>query len=974
MILWGIFWGAVVGALTSYDFFEGLVYGAMLGLAAGLSLRRALNKWLQAQRKLWETEAGTARDTTPRAAPAEAPRAASAQDNERRLPPLEAEPPAQPNLAPLPAMAPPETAVAPTLATAELTDPAWQIPASRTPATKVSAPANPTYPSPLDGAFTAAKAWLLGGNTMLRVGLLILFIGLAFLARQAAHMGLLPVELRLVAIGLVGAALLVFGFRQRLAKPGLSLTLQGGGVAVLYLTVFAAFKLYGLIDPLPAFGLMVIICALSCALALLQNAHSLAVAAFLGGFATPVLLSTGGGSHVALFAYYLLLNLAILFIAYKRSWRLLNLVGFFSTFVVAGLWGVLSYRPEHYASAQPFLIAFVLIFIAASVLYARNTPTRLGNAVDSTLVFGTPLIGFGLQAGLVASMPFGQAFSAVGFGFVYLALAWALKRRGGASSQMLMECFLALGAGFATLAVPLALDARWVSVVWALEGLGAFWVGMRQARWMPRAAGLLLVAVASLLHLDGLAARGSAHALLNPALWHGLVLALAILLMAWWLRAAPLPHSGSRWAEVFAKLERVLSVPMFLVGFGYACLAWLTETTRLGSANGLSVPVYAEAVQPVSTMLGWVLAAAVALWLGQKKQWQVATWPARATLPALLVACLWQGGQGAHVLQWPLWLMWGIALTLLVWALRRLHALHSETGEPATDPPRWLHALHAGSAWLVCLLLADAMWMAIDAANLWRSSWASVVWLLSAVTVLAGLCLWAGRAHRPEHRALRGWPLNPYAPAYYAWAAALLALLVFIGALWLAWTSPGDTRPLPYVPLINPVEIALALSMVVLLLWRRTMVAAEPRPPLAHWLATPQAPLALAALGFVALNTVWLRVAHHFFGVPWRADALFESFVVQTGYAILWSLLAMALMLMAHRRALRPWWMAGAALQAVVVVKLMLIDLSNAGGMERTVAFIAVGVLMLLVGYFAPLPPKADSPPVASDPATEVQP
>ncbi|HEX5737626.1 MAG TPA: DUF2339 domain-containing protein [Hydrogenophaga sp.] len=973
MILWGIFWGAVVGALTSYDFFEGLVPGALLGLAAGLSLRRALNKWLQAQRKLWETEAGISRDATPLAAQAQAPGVASAQDNERRPPPLKTEPPAQADVAPLPSTLPTPEGIAPALAAAELTDAAWQTKTALDPVTKVSTPATRTSPSPLDSAFTAARAWLLGGNTMLRVGLLILFIGLAFLARQAAHMGLLPVELRLAGIGMVGAALLVFGFRQRLAKPGLSLTLQGGGVAVLYLTVFAAFKLYGLIPPLPAFGLMVVICALSCALALLQNAHSLAVAAFLGGFATPVLLSTGGGSHVALFAYYLLLNLAILFIAYKRSWRLLNLVGFFSTFVIAGLWGVLSYRPEHYASAQPFLIAFVLIFIAASVLYARNTPTQLGNTVDSTLVFGTPLIGFGLQAGLVASMPFGQAFSAVGFGFIYLTLAWVLKRRGGASSQMLMECFLALGAGFATLAVPLALDARWVSVVWALEGLGAFWVGMRQARWMPRAAGLLLVAVAALLHLDGLAARGAAHALLNPALWHGLVLALAILLMAWWLRAAPLPHSGSRWAAVFGKLEGALSAPMFLVGVGDACLAWLTETTRLAqvTASGLSVPVYAEAVQPASTMLGWVVAAAGALWLGQKKPWPVATWPARVMLPALLLACLWQGGQGAHVLQWPLWLMWAIALALHVWALRRLHALHGETG---IDVPRWLHALHAGSAWLICLLLADALWMAIDAANLWRSSWASVVWLLSGVTVLAGLCLWAGRAHRPEHQALRGWPLNPYAPAYYAWAAAPLALLVFIGALWLAWTSPGDTRPLPYVPLINPVEIVLALSMVVLLLWRRTMVSAEPRPQLAHWLATTPAPLALAALGFVALNTVWLRVAHHFFAVPWRADALFESFVVQTGYAILWSLLAMALMLVAHRRALRPWWMAGAALQAVVVVKLMLIDLSNAGGMERTVAFIAVGVLMLLVGYFAPLPPKADSPPATNDPAAEAQP
>jgi uncharacterized membrane protein len=103
---------------------------------------------------------------------------------------------------------------------------------------------------------------------------------------------------------------------------------------------------------------------------------------------------------------------------------------------------------------------------------------------------------------------------------------------------------------------------------------------------------------------------------------------------------------------------------------------------------------------------------------------------------------------------------------------------------------------------------------------------------------------------------------------------------------------------------------------------------------------------------------VWLRVAHHFFGVNWSVSALFDSFVVQTGYAILWTLLALSLMLVAGRRKLRQLWLVGAGLLGVVVLKLLVIDLSNAGGAERIIAFIAVGALMLVVGYFAPLPPK----------------
>jgi uncharacterized membrane protein len=92
--------------------------------------------------------------------------------------------------------------------------------------------------------------------------------------------------------------------------------------------------------------------------------------------------------------------------------------------------------------------------------------------------------------------------------------------------------------------------------------------------------------------------------------------------------------------------------------------------------------------------------------------------------------------------------------------------------------------------------------------------------------------------------------------------------------------------------------------------------------------------------------------------VPWDATPLFNSFLVQTGYAILWTLLALGLMVLAHRRAQRPLWMLGAGLLGLTLAKLFLIDLSNAGGTERIVAFIAVGILMLVVGYLAPLPPN----------------
>ena len=439
----------------------------------------------------------------------------------------------------------------------------------------------PAEPETLELVFIAVKNWFVGGNTIVRVGLVILFIGLSFLARYAASAGLIPVELRLGSIGAAAIALLAIGFRKRDAKPGLALAFQGAGVAVMYLTVFAAFRLYNLIPPLPAFALMIVVCALSCTLALLQNSRALAVAAFAGGFAVPLLLSTGSGSHVGLFSYYALLNVAILFIAYKRSWRVLNVVGFIATFGVATAWGTLSYLPEQYATTQPFLIFFVLNYLLTAVMYARNTPARLGNMVDSMLVFGTPLIGFGLQAGLVRQFEFGAAFSALGFAVLYLGVASVLARRTLENYRVLIECLLAIGVGFVTLAIPLALDARWTSAVWALEGAGAFWVGMRQARWMPRAFGLLMQGVAAAVFLNTVAGNFnvSAWPFVNPAFLGALFVTLPAFGIAIWLRK-PLAHSGSTWAAAYAALEGRLGNLVYLYGFAFWCLAWSLEISR----------------------------------------------------------------------------------------------------------------------------------------------------------------------------------------------------------------------------------------------------------------------------------------------------------------------------------------------------------------------------------------------------------
>ena len=826
---------------------------------------------------------------------------------------------------------------------------------SEPPAPHFASPANtaqPTEPSLIEQGLGKAREWLLGGNTIVRVGLVILFVGLSFLARMAAHFGLFPIEARLALVALAGAGLLAVGFNRREVRPAFGLALQGTGVGVLYLTVFAAARILGLMPPLAAFGLMVVFAALGCALALLQNARSLAFASFLGGYGVPLLLGGHAHSPIGLFAYFTILNLALLVIARARSWRELNLLGFIATFGTATLWGLASYGPQNYLVCQIFLWVSVAIYLAAAVFYAHNTPGKLGNVADTTLLFGPAMAGFALEVGLVHDRAMGSAFAALAFAALYLCVATYTMRQARAEMRLLNECLLAIGIGFVTMAVPLALDARWTSSAWALEGAGAFWVGARQARWMPRAFGLALQAIAGLILLATLSANVSAIPLANNGFIGPALVAAALIATAWWMRAAR-PHSGSALAKAYAPAEYALRHAVFLAGFAMASLALIQEIARqlpATQAQDYPLSVFAPWQQVLLGMLALIGAAAVAEWFGRRRAWAVAIWPARAILPLLWLTFIASVAQGRHVVFWPDMAAWGACLVAHYALLRR--------ADIAGEVPGWSRAVHAGGAWLITMIVADSLYLGIERGQLWHSSWVSVVFLISVVAILAGLTRWSGPAAPLAQTQGLGWPRHPAARAYWWIAAAPLAVLAYIGAFAAALFAEGLTDPLPYLPLINPVDLSVALALVTLIVWRRMLAGAHDIPPLAKPLLGKAGLMAGGALAFASLNGVWLRTAHHWLGAGWSGQALGQNAVVEAGLSILWTLIAMALMLFAHRRALRVSWLVGAGLLAAVVAKLLLVDMSKAQGWERATTFIGVGLLMLVIGYFVPLPPR----------------
>jgi uncharacterized membrane protein len=282
-------------------------------------------------------------------------------------------------------------------------------------------------------------------------------------------------------------------------------------------------------------------------------------------------------------------------------------------------------------------------------------------------------------------------------------------------------------------------------------------------------------------------------------------------------------------------------------------------------------------------------------------------------------------------------LAWPIAFLFHLRILRR----HDETRGD------YMTLVHAAGVWLLAAVGAWEVGWQIDHVVEGRHVWPLIAWALVPGGLLAALTL-RGQA--------MAWPVMRYPKAYLWVGAAPLAIFLLGWTLYANFSNDGSPEPLPYLPLLNPLDIAQLLAFACIAMWWRGLQGygigrADEMP--ASW---PRGLLAGAA--FVFLNGVLLRTLHHWAGIPFQLDAMLRSDLVQASLSIFWAVLALVAMLVAHRRGLRVLWVAGAGLMAVVVAKLFLLDLAKIGGIERIVSFIAVGVLMLVIGYFAPLPPK----------------
>ncbi len=845
------------------------------------------------------------------------------------------------------------------------------------------APCEATPLSPLVSALAELWAWL-KLNPLLFGGLSVFLMGVAFaLGYLVTHSYISP-AMRLLAIGTGGAAMQALGWRLLDKKRLFGLGLVGGGSVVLYFTLFAAYRL-ALLPPLLALLLLIALVLETCALALWADAQVLAVIATAGAISAPLLIDTGSKDFAALFGYYALLSAGATALAARRNWDIPILVACAAVYGIGGFWGALFYQPGLLIAAETFLALFFVIFSAAHLFLAANAdaaeeaarPGRARRFVHASLLCGVPLLTFTYHYWLVRPLEYTGVGGALILSACELALFWKLRSKDGPAMRLTRDALLVIGLAFLILAAPLALNATWTTCTWSLQGLACFWLGIRQERPFLRALGYgmqLLAALALLVHLPETAlssrracevvlafsaccllgfchwGRAGLNALEERHLAFGQSWALtcwfwagADLLSGWFWADANILHLWLRYLDLILFLAAVVYligkikwgwhfVPVLLPLY-FLWLLWCTPATPRTYANALLV----------------LLAASCLIWTqaGKRLDWRV------CASSCVILPFAWLATQGGHA-------------TILVPFLPVFDTVHPQAVAPlawATGglfalPLAWFtfvrcfgHSLWPESPQHRSALAVFALLSALAPTLLSLQVWLGNVFAAPLQAALLTVLVWVlQRPNLPPLPAGFAPPLNLDPDAFRRWTGGFAACAL---ALWfLILCSRFDALSWPYVPLVYPLDAAQICCLVGLFFWQRQEAA----------LGESLRPLVLpvqALAAFALVNVLVARCVCAATGCPYSPGPLLRSPAFLTTLSLLWGGISLCLMIVAsHLRKSRRLWFCGLSLLALTLIKLVFLDLSDQETLHRSLSFLAVGLLMLVMGYFCPLPPK----------------
>lgn len=375
-------------------------------------------------------------------------------------------------------------------------------------------PAPPPLIPPRPGIAASMRAQAdlesrIGSHWLNRIGIAALLIGISYFLKFAFDNNWIGPAGR-ISIGLVaGIAIVIWSERFR-AKDykAFSYSLKAVGIGTLYLSLWAAFHLYSLISSSVAFAMMLVVTAATSVMALSQDAQILAAFALVGGFSTPLLLKTGENREVALFTYVAILDIASLVLVTFRPWRRLLVMSYVGTLTLYLGWYWTFYDRTQLSLTLGYATVFFAIFaIAPLITLQPDGEHPILAAIPAVLAFVNAGVYFLEAYAMIQEVnKVNMAWFALALAAVYIFLSRQVHARKMATgtSEILYYLHLALAIGFITVAIPIRLDAHWITIGWFIEAGVLLWIANRiHSDFLNAfALGALVLGVTRLLALD----------------------------------------------------------------------------------------------------------------------------------------------------------------------------------------------------------------------------------------------------------------------------------------------------------------------------------------------------------------------------------------------------------------------------------------------------------------------------------------
>lgn len=473
---------------------------------------------------------------------------------------------------------------------------------------------------------TIGKLWL---N---RIGIFAILIGVSYFIKYAFDNGWIGPTGR-VALGILAGIALVL-WSERFRNRGyviFSYSLKAVGIGTLYLSLWGAFQVYHLLPSAVAFVAMIIVTASTITLSLTQDAEILAAFALIGGFSTPILLSTGQNHEIVLFSYLASLDLAVLVITAFKPWRRLLVGSFIGTAIL-----YIGWFSDYYTKSQrPLTVFYALLFgaiFALCPLVAPLTNSRwlTGFSVTLTLL---PLVNaaalFLVLFGMYDNERVTLTWYALALAAVYLLLSSQFKRRTGSNPEVVKTINLlhvAIAIAFITIAIPLKLNSHWITMGWLVESAVLLFIAVRTQTNFLRyfAAATLTLGLVRLLIYDNF----QVHTLFFNARFATYLIAIAIL--------GAIVSVGERFASEREKsVLRVAAVILNVLAlfaltlevsdyFGRQISEWYTNHT----STTYTAPHQLELARNFTYSLLWLAYGAALMTFGFRKRSAFVRWQA----------------------------------------------------------------------------------------------------------------------------------------------------------------------------------------------------------------------------------------------------------------------------------------------------------------------------------------------------------